>query len=342
MRKSLYVKDDDFLQSYMYGNFITLTNISSRDFGKIIKFKVQPLNVSLHSFDPEIRNIIFGNKTNIKGLKNLIELDKNRIKTNIQIVLCPGINDGKDLENTLNILISNFRAVQSVGIVPVGITKFCKSSLLKPFTKSGAAGIIRFIEKFKGYNANNKNAVKIYLSDEFYLIADKQLPPLQYYGKLYQIKNGIGKSADFLGQFSKAFSKIMNRKPDNSLYRKKLLVITSEYGKDIIWRAIKISGNFLNIEDSKIAGISVVKNNFLGPNVKVTGLLSGSDIIKQLSSINMKSYDRILIPECIFNPEGLTIDSLDRESILKNSSGKIFIIPEDGKILAGEFARAVV
>ena len=133
----------------MHGNFITLTNISKRDIDKIIRFKVEPLHISVHSFDPQIRSLIFGNKTNIKGLKNLIELDRNRIKTNIQIVLCPGINDGKDLENTLNILINNFKAVKSVGIVPVGITKFCKSSLLMPFTKSGAAELIRFIEEFR-------------------------------------------------------------------------------------------------------------------------------------------------------------------------------------------------
>jgi NifB/MoaA-like Fe-S oxidoreductase len=324
----------------MHGNFITLTNISSRDISKIISFKVEPLHVSLHSFDPEVRNLIFGNKTNIKGLKNLIELDRNRIKTNIQIVLCPGINDGEDLKNTLNILIKNFIAVKSVGIVPVGITKFCKSPLLKPFTKSGAAALIRFIEEFKDYNSNNKNAAKIYLSDEFYLIAGHNLPPLSYYGKLYQIKNGIGKSADFLDQFYKAFLKYISKKPDNKIYREKLLIITSEYGKDIIWQAIKIAGKFFNLAVDKIAAMSVVKNDFLGANVKVTGLLSGNDIMKKLSNINLKCYDRIIVPDCIFNPEGLTIDNMDRESILKYNSEKIFIIPEDGKSLAGEFFRA--
>ena len=342
LRKSLYIKDDDFLQSYTHGNFITLTNISGRDLAKIIRFKVEPLHVSLHSFDPEIRNLIFGNKTNIKGLKNLIELDRNCIKTNIQIVLCPGINDGKDLENTLNILINNFKAVNSVGIVPVGITKFCKSSLLKPFNRPGAGGVINFIKRFKDLNAKNKNASKIYLSDEFYLLAEKQLPPLAYYGKLYQIKNGIGKSADFFDQFSKSFLKYMRKKPDNGLYMEKLLIVTSEYGKDIIGHAIKISGNLSAFPGKKIADISVVKNDFLGGNVKITGLLSGNDIIKQLNNINLESYDRVLIPECIFNRQGLTIDSLDRESILKYCRGKIFIIPEDGKSLAAQLAGAAV
>lgn len=342
LRKSLYIKDDDFLQSYTHGNFITLTNISGRNLAKIIKFRVEPLHVSLHSFDQEIRNLIFGNKTNAKGLMNLIELDRNRIKTNIQIVLCPGINDGKDFENTLDILINNFKSVKSVGIVPVGITKFCKSSLLKPFTGPGAGGVINFIKRFKDLNAKNKNAAKIYLSDEFYLIAGKQLPALVYYGKLYQIKNGIGKSADFFDQFSKSFLKYMSKKPGNGLYMEKLLIVTSEYGKDIIGQAIKISSDLLYSMGDKEIDISVVKNDFLGGNVKVTGLLSGNDIIRQLNNINLESYDRVLIPECIFNNQGLTIDSLDRESILKYCRGKILFIPEDGKSLAAQLAGAAL
>ncbi|MBM3700609.1 MAG: DUF512 domain-containing protein, partial [Actinobacteria bacterium] len=209
------------------------------------------------------------------------------------------------------------------------------------FTRSGAAGVIEFLNKFKKLNAKNKNASKIYLSDEFYLIAGKQLPPLPYYGKLYQIKNGIGKSADFLDQFSKSLLKYVCKNKNNGLCMEKLLIITSEYGKDIIGQAIKLLCNLSDSHGSKKIDISVVKNDLLGGNVKVTGLLSGNDIIKQLNSINMESYDRILIPECIFNPEGLTIDNFCRESILKYGSGNIFIIPEDGKSLAGELTRGI-
>jgi len=331
----------------MYGNFITLTNISDSDINKITRYKIEPLHVSLHSFDKEIRNLIFGNEKNARGLKNLKILDDNRIKMNIQIVLCPSVNDGNDLENTLDILINNYQAVRSTAIVPVGITKFCKKSLLKPFNKKSASEVINFINRYKKLNAKNKNASKIYLSDEFYLIAEKELPPVKYYGRLYQVKNGIGKAADFLEQFSRASIKYLEKKEQYRFERENILIVTSEYGKGIIAQALKLPGGFINKHAAeKINGslpkkkidVLAVKNMFLGGNVKVTGLLTGSDIIKQLEKINMDIYDRILAPECIFNPDGLTIDNYSRDTIIKYGGGRISVIAEDGKSLARNLA----
>ncbi|MEA2016519.1 MAG: DUF512 domain-containing protein, partial [Actinomycetota bacterium] len=124
LRSTLYVKDDDFLLSYMYGNFITLTNIGKKDLERIVRYRLEPLFVSVHSLDREVREVVFGNKKNMKGIENLKFLDKNGIKTNIQIVLCPGINDGNNMRNTLLNLITGYRNIMSIGIVPVGITKY--------------------------------------------------------------------------------------------------------------------------------------------------------------------------------------------------------------------------
>ena len=135
LRSSLYLKDDDYLESFKHGNFITLTNLNKKDIENIIKYNLSPLYISFHSVDEKVRNLLFGNKNHKKSLNILKILDENKIKTHIQIVLCPGINDGSNLLNTLNFLTCNFKNILSIGIVPVGITKYNKNSLLLSFNK---------------------------------------------------------------------------------------------------------------------------------------------------------------------------------------------------------------
>lgn len=352
LRKTLYVKDDDYIESYTNGNFITLTNLEIKDIQKIIKFKIEPLYISIHSFDKKIREILFNFKNsenNEKSLKFFKILDDNRIRTNIQIVLCLGINDGIDLKNTLDILIKNYKNILSIGIVPVGITKFNKSNLLVPYDKVRSLELIKFIENFKKENKKNKNIKKIFLSDEFYILAGKSFPLYSSYGKFLQIQNGIGKVANFLNEVESELKKINISKELEKINKidltvgkcknfKKYLIITSEYGfhpiKLAIDKVIKLFNQFNisflnNINFEKNIEILPVKNNFFGGNVKVTALLTAVDIVNTLKKTKLNLYDKIFIPSCILNYDSLTLDGYKKDFFIKLSSN-IKIIPEDG------------
>lgn len=341
LRTTLYIKDDDYLESYRHGNFITLTNFNKRDLVKIIKYRIEPLHISLHSFNEKIRNKLFGNIFNIKAIDVLKELDKNKIKTNIQIVLCPGINDGTDIEKTLNCLISDFKNVLSIAIVPVGITKYNKSNDLIGFDKKRSIALINFINNLKIDRKSNKNCKKIFLSDEFYIMAGLDFPDYNSYGQFYQIQNGVGKSADFLKQAYKWFEK--SKVGKNYLKNNgSILVITSEYGEIILKKLLKLIKDKIkslekryNVNNVKILA---VKNNFLGGNVKVTGLLTGKDIIQSLKNENLEKFNKILIPESIFNSDGNTLDNITKDAI-KSFNRKIKIIKENGLIFTKEIIQ---
>jgi len=335
LRKTLYIKDDDYLLSFIHGNFITLTNVTEGDLSDIIKTKIGPLYVSVHSMDPVVRETIFRDKKHYKSLRNLKKLDEAGIKTNIQIVLIPKINDGDDLKKTLTILLRDYINIESIGIVPVGVTRYNKNKRLKPFERDQAKMIIELIEKLKravGGRASNK----VFLSDEFYLISDISLPPFEDYGDFYQINNGIGKSAYFMHDVIVSLEK-QKACLDVIDTSKKILLITSEYGIKIIKQVIKkikssICKNYvIPYEEISLDSLEV-KNNFLGGNVKATGLLSGADVSNAFSRINNNKYISIIIPNSIFNNEGLTLDGYTRNDI--GSLGEnVKIIPESGKDL---------
>ena len=333
LRQTLYVKDDDYLLSFTDGNFITLTNASSADLRKIIKYRLEPLYVSVHSMDEKIRDIIFSHKKNMAGLKNLRMLDGNNIKTNIQIVLCPEINDGPDLIDTLSRLLTEFINIISVGIVPVGITRFNSRKGLKPFNKKNS---IKTIESVNILKTNNilKDPGRIYLSDEFYILAGIDLPAYKSYGDFYQLENGIGKSSDFLKQARDAAGSaaMTAREKRSTGDRAKKLIVTSEYGEVIIKRSLDILRSNKNITKKELSffEILVIRNIFFGGNIKSTGLMTGSDIISNLGKIELNRYDKILIPDSIFNADGQTLDNFSRKQI-EGLNKNIKIIPEDGK-----------
>ena len=238
-----------YIESFSHGNFITLTNVSKKDIENIIKFKIEPLHVSVHSFNLDIRKILFGNSKTACAIDNLYTLDKNNIRTNIQIVLCPGINDAEDLENTLDILTGSFKKIQSIGIVPVGITKYNKNPILKSFDKDSSIKLINYIHSYRQKNKKNTSAKKVYLSDEFYLIAGKDFPGPKEYGRFLQIQNGIGKSADFINDFEKEISRIEkkhcieNCASESELIKiskKFTLIITSEYGIQVLEKCLAL------------------------------------------------------------------------------------------------------
>jgi NifB/MoaA-like Fe-S oxidoreductase len=306
----------------MYGNFITLTNTSEKDIEKIIKYQLEPLNISVHAIDPDLRDIIFRNTNHWKGLANFKKLDKANIKTNIQIVLIPGLNDGKNLISTLEGLVKDFKNIVSVGIVPAGITKYNKQKLLKPFELSGVNNAIESVEKFNKDYYGHTGKKMAFLSDEFYIMSGNDLPDHESYGDFDQIENGIGKTSDFLYGIQSNI-KVLNININSSDdQEQKSLILSSEYGNIVLRKAINMILNnpaTNNLSKKWITGIEIfaVSNSFLGGNVKVTGLLSGRDIVNDLKKTDTSKYDNIFIPDCIFNDSGFSIDNLSRDNIME-------------------------
>ncbi len=298
LRKNLYVKDDDYRMSIAYGNFITLTNISEEELNDIVEHEFSPLYISIHSVNKKIRKKIFGRET---GIENLLFLLKNKIKIHAQIVLIPGINDNEVLEETL--LFAKKHKFLSVGIVPCGLTGHReKLYKIKPLTKKYAIKTIDFVEEWKKKNKYKK----VYLADEFFISAKRDIPKNSYYHDFCQIENGIGLVRDFLNVI-KDFK--------NYSIKEEYTLLTGES-----------FGNYL-IENNIFQGKNIipVKNTFFGGHVNVTGLLTAHDLINIKNKIKTKN---ILLYNIIFNQDKITLDNYTKKDIEKAMNKKIFIINE--------------
>jgi len=290
MRATLYTKDDDYRYSFWYGNFITLTNLTESDWQKIIAMRLSPLYVSVHCMDPEIRAKMMNNPeaANIKAqLKRLSDAD---IMIHTQIVLCPGINDGKILKDTIEQLAAMHPCVQSIGIVPVGLTGHRnKLADLRVFDLKEIQDIITLIDGYQTRFRKEPGYGLVYLADEFYLAAGQPVPGDEYYDDYSQIENGIGLSRILLDDFSALEAQLPTEVPP-----RKVFLLTGESALPVMFT--------ISRRLNAIAGLTVevlpVKNSFFGGNVSVTGLLTGSDIIDFLG-INYKG-ENIIIPEVVF------------------------------------------
>jgi putative radical SAM enzyme (TIGR03279 family) len=333
LRSSLYIKDDDYIQSFLYGNFITLTNIDRDDIESMISHMIQPLYISIHSMDPAVRKKIFGIDDSMRSLEYLGRLDNAGVQTHIQIVLMPGINDGKDLKHTIETLIGRHENIQSIGIVPVGITRYNKNTELRAANRKDAEKAICLLGSLARKYGEQVSG-KVFLSDEFYLLSSTEMPSYESYGNFFQINNGIGKSADLLYDVKLYSGQRGNYKPGQGA-GKRILIITSEYGRIIMEQALKIIDTSKKddlLYNNTSFEIKTVKNVFFGGNVKATGLLTGTDILNNIDSKAVRHYSSVLIPESIFNDDGLTLDGYTRDDLLSMGEN-IKIIGEDGKSL---------
>lgn len=202
LRKSLYVKDEDYRASFLYGNYITLTNLKNEDYNRIKKLFLSPLYISVHATDTEVRNQLLGNYEAPPILIELKKLAKNKIRMHTQIVLCPGINDGDVLEKTILDLYKFYPYVSSIAVVPVGLTKYHKNNL-KPVTKSKAEEVINLVEAFQNRFKKKHGIAIVYLADEFYIKAQKNFPQSSIYDDFPQIENGVGMVPLFIKEAKK-------------------------------------------------------------------------------------------------------------------------------------------
>jgi len=312
--------------SFLQGNFVTLTNLSEREIDRIIKYHISPINVSVHTTDPELRRKMLNNKNAGKLMDYLERLKEGKIEVKAQIVLCPGVNDGENLLKTLEDLAGLHPQVSCVAVVPVGITKYRQGLYeLAEYDGISAASVIRMVRKAQDKYLSELNTRFVFLSDEFFLISGEELPGFEEYEEFTQLENGVGLIALFNREVEESLKKL-------GRYNKKtrlITIITGEYAApNLKMAASKIESC---IEGLKIC-IFPINNDFFGPGVKVAGLLTGKDIMDQLK--DKKVGRDIFIPDCMLKKdEKIFLDDVTVEEMEKELGAKITICREDGSDL---------
>jgi putative radical SAM enzyme (TIGR03279 family) len=316
VRKSLLVKDEDYRFSFLYGNFITLSNLSHKSIARIREYHLSPLYISVHAMDMTVRNKMLGRKQDDGFLSKFQALVESRIKLHTQVVIVPAWNDGEVLKDTIEKLSVHYPAVASIALIPVGLTQHRRG--LTPLRLSTAEEAISILNMAKTYRNSFKlklGSYLVYCADEMFLLAGQEIPTRKYYEKFPQVENGVGMVRKFLDDFS-------HRKrffpPKVSPERKMILVTGTSMSPILKEKVLPVL--------QQIAGLKVelitVENHFLGETITVAGLLAGTDI---LSALKGKSADLILLPPNCLNQDGLFIDDISIEDFRNQKACNVLV-----------------
>lgn len=310
LRNTLYIKDDDYRFSFVFGNFITLTNLSDKDISRMIEQKLNPLYISVHTTNPALHKKMLRYKHDFNIFEKLIFLSNNGIEFHTQIVVIPGWNDGKELESTLIDLTSPKLNSLSVGIVPVGLSQFRDSlTQLFPVNSKQAVQILRLSSRFQ----------RTYCSDEIYLLANEKIPPEDFYDGYPQLENGIGMIRLLLENWKLNKNDFIS---DIQELSDKIIFITAKLAYSTI---LGISNEINQLHPQKTRAVEVTNNAF-GENVTVAGLLTASDIIDQ---VKLEINEIPALSSNVFNEDDLTIDGLSKEGLKELLGGRLLIIDEE-------------
>lgn len=279
MRGSLYVKDDDYRQSVLYGNYVTLTNVSDKDLERIVRLKMSPLYISVQATDGEVRKTMLRNRFADKINKQLKFLSDNGIEMHTQVVLVKGVNDGEILKKTVYDLAA-LKGVKSLAVVPCGITKYRDG--LKKIEDIDGEYSANVIKTLKEINAELGRTF-VYAADDFYIRADMDFEPPEYYGDFCQIENGVGMNSKFDEDFKAACRK--------RSYRRTFLIVTGTASEKFINRYAKKTMSFCEGLKVYVLGI---KNEFFGESVTCAGLIVGQDILNAVKKFD-KDFDELVI-----------------------------------------------
>ena len=311
LRETLYIKDDDYRLSFLQGTYVTLTNLTEKDKVRIEQLHLGPLYVSVHTTNPELRAKMLNNPKAKNILNDLDWLKKSDIPVHLQIVLCPGYNDGEELEKTFRDFEKFRSIIQSVAVVPVGITKFHKNNLAQ-VTKDIAVHTIETVENF---NKKMKQHLA-QASDEFFIKADMEIPPRKYYGQFAQIEDGVGAIRLLIDDFEKRKKKL----PKTIEQKKQFCFATSKCASGVIAEITEELNKIKNLT----CHIEILENKFFGADVTVAGLITGNDFIAQLEG---KGYKNIIIPSVMLRAYSNDfLDNVTVEEAEKKLKAKIFVI----------------
>lgn len=287
LRKTLYVKDEDYRMSFLYGNYITLTNLTPQDKKRIVQQNLSPLYLSVHSTDRALRNTILGNPKAPDVLKEMEFFKEHKIRMHCQIVLCPGFNDGKELERTIRDLYRFYPYVLSIAVVPVGLTAHRKTQpKLRPVERDDALRALEIIDLFQKRFTKRHGDPVVYGADELYIKAGSEFKHVREYADLPQIENGVGMVPLFLHQAKRI-------KLPQVKSRKRFITFTGTSFFPFLLKFIER----LRKSDVDIDAVGV-ENTYFGKSVTVAGLLTGRDIIKSLSEC-VRKEDVLLVPDVV-------------------------------------------
>lgn len=322
MRESLYFKDDDSRLSFLFGNYITLTNITEHEVERIIKMHISPINISIHTTNPELRVKMMKNKNAGKVLDIITRFNDAGIKLNCQLVLVPEMNDGAELERTLSDLTA-LENVECIACVPVGLTKHREGlPSLKGFDRQNAQKTIDIINRFGDETAQKYGNRRTYASDEFYILAKREMPTAEYYGEFLQLENGVGLCALLKSEVEDAIC--------NCDYKleteRKITLVTGVDAYSLITEIVdKTSKKWDNLK----CNVYAIENDFFGHSITVAGLVTATDIEKQLKGKDLG--EELLIPAVMLRSErDMFLDSVTVEELSQKLGVKIVVTEVDG------------
>ena len=322
MRETLYFKDDDSRLSFLQGNYVTLTNMKEHDIQRIIDFKLAPINISVHTTNPKLRCEMLHNRFAGDALKKIDRLCEAGIPMNGQIVLCKGVNDREELDHTIRDMTKYLPYMQSASVVPVGLSKYRDGLYpLKPFEKEDAESAIDIIEKWQKIVYEQYGIHFIHASDEFYILAGRELPETERYDGFPQLENGVG-MLRLLG--TEVRQAVAERDGDDR--KLSVTVATGRLAAPYIAGCMDvIREKYPNITSEVIA----IKNNFFGEKITVSGLITGQDLIEQLSG--RKLGDRLLIPcNMLRSGEDVFLDDITITELSEKLGKEIIVVDPGG------------
>ena len=323
MRKSLYFKDDDTRMSFLFGNYTTLTNLKEGDIQRIIKMHISPINISIQTMNPALRVQMMKNPFAGESLKFVRMLTEGGIKINTQIVLCPGYNDGEQLEYSLSELAKLGPNVQSIAVVPVGLTRYReKLTPLRGFFPQEAVEVVKTMERWGEYFCKEYGTRTAYASDEFYILAGKDFPPYEFYEDFAQLENGVGMMTLMQHDFTQA---LKEAQLEQSPAAHRCTIATGQLAYPMMQNfAERVQQAFPQVQ----VQVKKIRNDFWGPTITVAGLITGQDLLAQLEGLDLGS--ELLIPANMLRHEqDRFLDDLTLEQVQETLGVPVLPVEND-------------
>jgi len=333
MRDTLYFKDDDSRLSFLQGNYVTLTNMKEKDIERIIRYRLEPINISVQTTIPKLRCKMLHNRFAGDALKHMDRLYEGEIRMNGQIVLCKGVNDGENLKRAIHDLRKYLPYLESVSVVPAGLTKYRDGLYpLESFTKEEACEVIDLIESVQLETMREHDLHFIHASDEWYILAERDFPEEETYDGYLQLENGVGMMRLLLNEYRNALE-AWKASSQNDVNPRKVTVATGYLAASTIKQ---LAGELQVICPQIEVNVCTIRNDFFGESITVSGLLTGQDILAQLK--NQELGDVLLLPKNVLRSgENVFLDDVTVEELQNKLNIKVEIVGTAGADLLHAF-----
>ncbi len=334
MRDTLYFKDDDSRLSFLQGNYVTLTNMSDEDIDRIIRYNLSPINVSFQTTNPDLRCKMLNNRFAGQALEKAWKLARAGITMNGQIVLCKGVNDGEELERSIRDLSKFLPNLESVSVVPVGLSKYREGLFpLEPFTKEDARQVLSMVHRWQDKLFREQGVHFIHASDEWYILAEENLPEEGRYDGYLQLENGVGMLRLLLDEFQEAFD-TLKRTNGVEIPARELSIATGKLAYSFI---SDMAGQLMAQYPQLAIHVYPIQNDFFGEMITVSGLLTGQDLQAQLKTRQLG--EKLLLPQNMFKSgEEIFLDDMTLDMLEKALQVPIDIVKSSGQ----DFLDAIV